>query len=155
MYRFFLASVITEHPFGCFRIEDSFQCELAQACLNITRSRSAITSKDISPVSLTINQQVFLPELNECIANRSITMRVILHGLSNDIGHFVHFTVINTLHCMQDTALNGFKTIFYRRDGTFKNDIRSIVQEPILVHACQMIFNLIFCHYSPRLLRKI
>jgi hypothetical protein len=42
---------------------------------------------------------------------------------------------------VQDTALNGLQAVLYRRNGSLKNDIRSIVQKPVLVHACQMIFD--------------
>src|SRR6185437_7930910 len=39
------------------------------------------------------------------------------------------------LHAMKDPALNRFQSIFYGRYGSFKDYIRRIVKEPILILA--------------------
>ena len=68
-------------------------------------------------------------------------MGVILHRLADDVRHFVVLAVIHRLHRMKNTALNRLQTVLNRRDGSLKNDIRGIVQKPVLVHARQVIFD--------------
>ena len=143
MNGFILTSVIGLHPLGGLGIKDRLKGEFGEARLYITWSRSAISGKDISPVSLAINKQIFLTQLNECVTDGSITVRVILHSLTDDVRHLVELTVIDALHGVQYTALHRLKTILDSRDSTFEYHIRSIVQEPILVHACQMILHCI------------
>ena len=64
-----------------------------------------------------------------------------MHRLADNVGYLVVLAVVHCFHRMQDTALNGLQAVLYRRNGSLKNDIRSIVQKPVLVHACQMIFD--------------
>ena len=65
---------------------------------------------------------------------------MVLHGLSHDIGYFVVATIVNHLHGMEDAALNGFQTISKVRNGTLQNDVARLVEEPVLVHATQMVY---------------
>ena len=118
MNRLVLTTVIGLHPLGGLGIEDCLQRELGEARLNITRSRSSIACEDVSPVTLTVNEQIFLAELDECVSDRSITVRVVLHGLTDDVRHLVVLTVIHLLHSMQDTALHGFEAILNRGHST-------------------------------------
>ena len=151
--RFVFSSVIRLHPLGSLGIEDCFEGELREARLYITRRRRPVSGKDIAPVPLTINEEVFLAELDQGIADRRIAMRVILHGLADDIGYLVILAVIHRFHRMQDTPLHGLETILNSRNSALQDHIRRIIQEPILVHAGKMILHSIIkstlaCHAS-------
>ena len=135
MNRLVFTSVVGLHPLGRLRIKDRLQRKLRETRLNITRSCGAIPRKDVSPVTLAINQQIFLPQLDECIADRSIAVRVVLHCLADDIGYLVVLPVVHRLHGMQNTTLHRLETILNSRHSAFEYHIRSIVQEPVLVHA--------------------
>ena len=100
MNRLVLTSVIGLHPLSCLGIKNRLEGELRKPRLNITGSRSSIAGKDVSPVTLTINEQIFLPELNESITDRGIAVRMVLHGLADDIGNLVVLAVIDRLHGM-------------------------------------------------------
>ena len=91
----------------------------------------------VSPVALTVNEQVFLAHIHERVADSGIAVRVVLHGLTNKVGHLVVASVVLLEHGVQNAALNGFETVFHRRHGAFENDIAGIVQEIILIHATE------------------
>ena len=141
MDRLVLAAVVGFHPFRGLGIEDRLKRELTQPRLDITGSGSSVSRQDITPVSLAIDQQVLLTQLHQGITDGGIAMRVVLHGLTDDVGYLVVLAVIDRLHRMQDTALHRLQTIFDRRHCTLQYHVRSIVQEPVLVHACQMILH--------------
>ena len=67
-------------------------------------------------------------------------MRMELHGMSYDICHLVVASVVQALHRVQDTSLNRLQSIVDMRNRTFQNNIRSIVQKPVLVHTAQLVF---------------
>ena len=46
------------------RIEDSIERELTEASLYITRRSRSIASEYITPVTLAIDEQIFLPQLH-------------------------------------------------------------------------------------------
>src|SRR5690606_14733332 len=76
MYRLLISSIIGKLPLSGFGIEGYFECKFRKTCFNITRSRSTISGECISPVSLGVDHQVLLSELNQCISNGRITVRV-------------------------------------------------------------------------------
>ena len=103
-----LATVVRQHPLGGFLIEDHFGGELRQARLDVTPRGGLVAREDIAPVTLAVDQQVFLPQLHQCVLDRRIAVRVVLHGLSHDVGHLVVASVVDDLHGVQDTPLHGF-----------------------------------------------
>ena len=60
--------------------------------------------------------------------------------MSYDVGYFVVAAVVEAFHGVQDTALNGFQTVVDVRNGTLQNYIRCVIEEPVLVHAAQLMF---------------
>ena len=116
-------------------VEHHVEGKLGQAGLDVTRCCGSVTRKDVSPVTLTINEQLFLTQLHQCIANGGITMRVVLHGMSYEVGHLVVTSVVLFLHRMQYAALYGFEAIVEMRHRTFKDNVGGIIQEPVLVHS--------------------
>ena len=66
-------------------------------------------------------------------------MRVKLHGMAHDVGHFVVAAVVHALHRVQDAALYGLQTVLNVGDGAFQNDIRGVVEKPVLVHAAEVV----------------
>ena len=141
MHRLLFAAIVRQHPLRRFGIEDRVERKLTEACLDITRGGCAIPRKDVAPVPLTIDKQVFLTQLHQGIANAGITVRVVLHSLAHDVRHLVHLAVIHALHGMQNTALHGLQAILDGRHGTLQNHIGSIVKEPVLVHTRQMVLD--------------
>ena len=61
-------------------------------------------------------------------------MGVVLHSLTHNISNLVEATILNTLHSVENTTLNRLQAILQMGNGTLKDNIRGIVQEPILVH---------------------
>ena len=76
-----------------------------------------------------------MSQLYECITNGGIAMRVELHRVSHNVCHLIISAVVHTFHGVHDTALYGLETIFNIGYGTLKDYVRSVIQEPILIHA--------------------
>ena len=45
-------------------------------------------------------------------------MRVVLHGLSDDVGHLGEFAVVHFEHGVQNPSLHRFESIYDMRYGT-------------------------------------
>ncbi len=81
--------------------------KLRQACFNVPGSSRAVAGVNISPVSLGIDQKFFLSKLYQCITNGSITVGVVLHGVTYDVCHLVVTSVVHAVHSMKYPALHG------------------------------------------------
>ena len=132
-----LAAVVRKLPLSGFGVEQHVEGKLGEACLDVTRRRCRVARKDVSPVSLAVNEQVLLPQLHQGIANGSIAVRVVLHGIAHNVGHLVVAAVVLRLHGVQNAPLYGFQSVGQMRDGTLQNHIGSIVEKPVLIHTGQ------------------
>ena len=116
--RFLVSSVITQLPIRGLWIENYVKSKLRKARLYIAWRRSSVSGKDVSPVSLAVNEQVFLSHLHQSISYRSITMGMKLHGMPHNISHFVVTSVVHTLHGVKNTALNRLQSVLNMRHST-------------------------------------
>ena len=139
--RLLVSAIIRELPVGGFRIENHIESKLREACLDISGSSSTVARKNVSPVTLRIDEQVFLSHLYQSISDRRITMRVKLHGMSHDIGNLVVSSVVHALHRVEDASLYRFQTILNMRNGTLEDHIRCIVEEPVLIHSAEVMYS--------------
>ena len=122
-HRLLLAPVVTGHPLGDFRRERGLDSKLRQSRLDVTRCGRRVAGQDISPVSLSIYEKFLLSELHESISDRGVSVRVILHGIAHDVGHFVEMAVINGAHRMQNTSLHRLESILDVRHRTLENHV--------------------------------
>ena len=97
-YRLLVSPIVRWRPFGGFGVEHHFLCKRSEAGFNVTRSCCTISCENIAPVSLSVNEQLLLSELDYRIANGGITMRVVFHGVAHNVGNLVIPTVIQFIH---------------------------------------------------------
>ena len=96
--RLLVSSVVRELPESGFGIENHVERKLRESCLDVTRCSSAVTGEYVTPVTLTVHQQILLTHLHESVADGSVAVRVELHGVSHDVSHLVEATVVHALH---------------------------------------------------------
>ena len=65
-----------------------------------------------------------------------------LHGMAHNVCNLIVTPVIKPLHGVQDTPLDRLQPVVDMRHRTFQNDIRGIIQKPVLVHACQLVLHI-------------
>ena len=140
-HRFLVSSVVRQFPFGCFGVEHHIECKFGKACFDVTGGGCAVSCKNIPPVSLAVDEQILLAELHQCVTDAGITVRVKLHGVSHDVCHLVIASVFHTPHGVQDTPLHGFQSVHDVGYGTFQDYVRGIIQEPVLIHAAQLVLD--------------
>ena len=69
-------------------------------------------------------------------------MRVVLHGMADDISDLVETAVVFFLERMKNASLNGLESVINMRDSTFKNDVAGIVEKPVSIHALEGLLGL-------------
>ena len=127
---FTLAAVVAELPGSELLVVQHFKSELAEAGFNVTRSRSAVAGAHIAPVTLGFNEEFFLANVNKCVADGRIAVRVISHGRTDNVCDLVETTVVHFLHGMKDAALHRFETVAQRRNSAFHDYIARVIDEP-------------------------
>ena len=132
--RLLVAAVIALQPRCRLRVEEDLSSEFTEPNLDVTRSGRAVPGEDVSPVSLAVQQQVFLSDLHHGIADGSIPVRVVLHGVTDDVGDLVEPPVVHFVEAVQDAALHRLEAVILVRHGPFEDDVRGVIQEVVVVH---------------------
>ena len=81
-------------------------------------------------------------------------MRVELHRVSHDIGHLIVAPVVEPLHRVEYAALHGFEAVAEVRHGTLEDNVRGIIEKPVLIHAGQLQVPVTVFHVG-RLVRRM
>ena len=136
-HRFLLAPVVRGHPVGDLGVVECLQGERRQASLDISACCCVVTREYIAPVSLGVDQQLFLTELHQRVLDRCVAVRVILHGVAHDVGHLVVAAVVDGLHRVQYASLHRFQTVVDMWHGAFEYHVGSIVEKPVAEHAAK------------------
>jgi hypothetical protein len=68
-YRLTVSSIIGRLPLRCLCIEEHIEGKLGETRFDISGCCSIITSENITPVTLGVNEQILLSELNKSIAD--------------------------------------------------------------------------------------
>ena len=133
--RFLASAVVARLVLRDFGRKSHVEGKLAQARFDVSGSCRTVSGVNVAPVSLGIDQEVLLAELHECIANRSVAVRMVLHRLTDNVGHFVKATVLHLKEGVHQSTLYWLQAVFKGRNRTFQNDVAGIVQEVLAVHA--------------------
>ena len=136
---FAVSSVVGLLPLGCFRIENNVQGKFGEACFDVSRGGGIVSRQDVSPVSLAVDEEVFLSQLHQGILDGGVAVRMELHRLAHDVGHLVVSPVFHAAHGMQDAALHGFQSVGHMGHSTLQDDVGGVIQEPVLVHPAQAV----------------
>lgn len=75
-------------------------------------------------------------------------MGMVLHGVADDVGHFVVASVVEGLHGVQDSALHGFEPVVDMRHSSLENNVACVFEIPVAEHSgehCSFVLE-IFCH---------
>ena len=137
-HRLLVTAVVGAHPLGRLLVENHVEGEFRQAGFDVTARSCFVAREDVAPVALTVDQQVLLPQLHQRVLDRRVAVRVVLHGLAHEVGDLVVTAVVDDLHRMKDTPLDGFQSVLDMRHGAFEDHVRGVVQEPVLIHAREL-----------------
>ena len=81
-------------------------------------------------------------------------MWVVLHRLSDDVRHLCITAVVNPPHGVEHTPLHGLHSVNDVRNGPIQDDVRRVVQEPILEHTRQLEFTAVLSKQLVELARS-
>ena len=130
-----LASVVVGHELGGLLVEHLLARKVGELALDVTRGGVRHAGVDGAEVSLAVDEiaVALAPELvrqdHDRVANRGVAMRVVLHGVADDVGDLGVLAVVLLPQRMHDAALHGLEAVFDGGDGTVADDIGGILAE--------------------------
>ena len=133
--RLLVAAVVGVHPVRHLRVEDHLLGELAEPGLDVSRCGVGVAGEDVTPVTLAVHGEAFLAQLDEGAEDGLVAVRVVLHGLADDVGDLGVGAVVHLVHGMQHAPLHGLESVHDVRHGPVQDHVRGVVQVPVLEHA--------------------
>ena len=135
---FLVTAVVGGHPRGYLGVKDHFLGKLGQPGLDVTGRSVGVSGENVTPVSLAVNQKTFLPQGDQGAQDGGVSVRMVLHGLTHDVGHLGVAAVIHGEHGVQHTALYRLESVYDVGDGAVQDGIGGVVQIPVLEHAGEL-----------------
>ena len=129
-----VAAVVTQLPLRHLGTENHLLGKLGETRLDITRRRRRIAGENVTPVSLCIDEQPLLPQRYQGTADGGIPVRVVLHRIPHNVGHFVIAAIVHPVHGVQDAALHRLQSVHHMRHSSLQNHIRGVLQVVIPEH---------------------
>ena len=136
-----VAPVVGEFPLRHLGAEHRFEGKLRKPRFDVTFRRRVVARQDVAPVALRVDKQILLPQLHQRILDGRVAVRVELHGLAHHVGHLVVASVLHAVHGMQNASLHRLQSVVDVGHGALEYHVGGIVQEPVLVHAAQVVGN--------------
>ena len=129
-----------------FRIGDKkFFCERIDATLDVSSSRRRSTRNQVSEVSLLFDEntnpfefrvslckKALVSQSDDSSVNRSITVRMIAHGLTDNISDLLESPVIHLKKRVNDTPLNRLQAVLQIRNSPVTDNIRSVFNKVLV-----------------------
>ena len=122
-----VAAVVGIDIGGDLLVEEHLLGQRRQATFDIAAGGGVVAGVDIAEVALFLDKEVFVGQDYECAVDRLIAVRVVLHGLADDIGDLVEFAVVDFVERMQDAALHGFESVVDVRDSALLDVVGGVL----------------------------
>ena len=123
---------------GELGVEKDFLSELAQSCLDVTRGCIRVSCENVTPVTLAVHSESLLAQLDEGSEYGLVTVGVELHGLADDVGNLGVFAVVDSPHCVQNSALHRLEPVHNVGHSPVQDHVRGVIQIPVLEHSGQL-----------------
>ena len=82
-----------------------------------------VTSEDIAPVTLTVDEEVLLTHIDEGILDGHVAMWMVLHGVANNIGNLGETAIVGLLHGVEDATLHGLEAVVDVRHRAIEDNV--------------------------------
>ena len=131
--RFPVAAVVGILELGEFRIVEDFPGQGSEAALDVARGGRIVAGEDVAEVPLLVDEHILVGQDHQGGGNRLIAVRVVLHGVADDAGHFVETAVVHFEKSVQDATLDRFQAIVDVGDSPVLDDVGSVLDEVAFV----------------------
>ena len=125
-----VASVVGVHVLRDLgRVEDLLRKEPA---LDVTSGRGAVSGELVAEVALVVDEQVVVGKVDQRVVDRGVPVRVVLHALSDNVGHLVELAVVHLDQGVYDPPLHRLEPILELGDRPVAYDVRGVLDEVLL-----------------------
>ena len=161
--RLLFAPVVVWNKIGNVIVEHCFIGKKRQRTLGITRGSCPVAGKQVSEVSLSLDKvritdyrrhlflgfgvvdhliaaAAFVGKHHDGIADGSISVRMIVHGVTDDIGGFGGTSVfVRLIKCPHNAPLDRLQSVIDIRDGTRTDNIARVIQKVAIHHLAEKV----------------
>jgi hypothetical protein len=128
-----VAAVVGGDELGEVGIEQLRGGEIRQAALDVARRGGGIAGVDVAEVALAFDQVAAVDQRDQRVADGGVAVRVVLHGVADDVGDLDEAAVVLFVERVENPALDGLEAVVELRNGAVADDVGGVLQK-IAVH---------------------
>ena len=130
-----LAPVVVRHEVRGLGVEHFVPREVGEAALDVTRGGGGHARVEVAVVSLAVDEVALAlaPQLvrehHDRVADRRVAVRVVLHGVADDVRHLRVLPVVLLPERVEDAALDGLEPVLHRGDRARADHVGGVLAE--------------------------
>ena len=115
--RFLASAIIAVRKLRNLRIIKDLLRKGLHAAFDVSGCSCTIACEEVTIVSLFLDEELSIREVYKSLVNRGIAMRMVFHGLSDDVGDLHETSIIHREERVHDSSLHRLKTIHEIRNS--------------------------------------
>jgi hypothetical protein len=109
--RLLVSSVVTGNEIGDFVVENFRARQFREAAFDVARRGGDVAGEDVAEIALALDQIAFVGQHHQGVANGSVAVRMILHGVADDVGDFDEAAVVLFVQGPENAALDRLEAV--------------------------------------------
>ena len=117
------SAVVGFDVLGDLGVVENLLCKRKQAALDVSGSCRSVACHEVTVVTLLVYEEVAVGQIDEGRVDGGISVRMVVHGRSDDVGDLVEAPVVHLDHGVKDSSLYGLEAVLDIGNGPVLYDI--------------------------------
>ena len=132
--RLLVAAVVAGHEIGDLVVEKFRARQFGQPAFDVAGRGGRVAGENVAEIALAFDQIAFVGQHHQRVADGGVAVRMILHGVADDIGHLDEAAVVLLVQRPENAPLHRFEAVGQIGNGAVADDVGGVVQKAA-VHA--------------------
>ena len=124
-----VAAVVAGHELGDLVVEHFRARQLGQAAFDVTRRGGEVAGEDVAEIALAFDEVALVGQHHQRVADRGVAVRMVLHGVADDVGHLDEPAIVLLVQRPEDAALDRLEAVRQVGDGAVADDVGGVIEE--------------------------
>ena len=128
-HRLLLPSVVRILVLGEVGIVENLLRKREDSAFDVPGRRSLVAGQEVPEVTLLLDEEVLVGEDHQGRIDGLVSMRMVLHAVTDHVGDLVEFTVVHLEKGVHEPPLHRLEAVVYVRNGPVLDHVRGVFEE--------------------------
>ncbi|MPM79347.1 hypothetical protein SDC9_126380 [bioreactor metagenome] len=137
-HRLLASPVVGVHEFGDVVVEQHLAPHRRKTALDITRRGGGTAGQQVAEVPLFGDEIFLVRQHHQRVADRSVAVRMVVHGVADHVGGFVGASVVDLVERPEDAPLDRLQAVVHVGNRAVFDHIAGVFEEVPVHHGAEI-----------------